>query len=339
MEIELHSGTVEATQEAARLGALEQIDKFAKTIDKTNTAAAYRRDLIGLFEWLVKSKVHADDISGSDLAEFAKTPIVDRKTGELKAPAASTQLRRIAAVRRFYLWARDQGLTSANPEIDKSRRPKVHQNPAAKLGLDRGQVRDLYRSALASGPKAVALVDLLASCGFRISEVVNADVADIKTIRGVQTLTVVGKGDKARTVRLPDHVVHSLDAYLDGRTSGPLFTTSTGNRLGRRGAYDLLCRVADRAGFTTSTGDKLKRNKKRRKAGPPFHPHLLRHTAATSALERGAPLDRVQILLGHASPTTTMQYVKGRDQIDNSAALDAADWYGLDEVDDELVAS
>ena len=52
----------------------------------------------------------------------------------------------------------------------------------------------------------------------------------------------------------------------------------------------------------------------------PLRPHDCRHTAATLALNAGAPIHRVQDLLGHASPTTTQRYVAHRERLENSAA-------------------
>lgn len=64
------------------------------------------------------------------------------------------------------------------------------------------------------------------------------------------------------------------------------------------------------------------------RAGVALHPHLLRHSAATAALDAGAPLDRVQALLGHQSPTVTMRYAQARERLTSSAAYDLARYLG-----------
>jgi integrase/recombinase XerD len=90
-----------------------------------------------------------------------------------------------------------------------------------------------------------------------------------------------------------------------------MFTTLTGRRWDRNGAHDTITRIGQRARIT-------------------LHPHLLRHTA-TLALDAGAPLDRVQDLLGHADPRTTMRYAHARQRLDTSAAYDLARWLAGDQ--------
>jgi integrase/recombinase XerD len=82
--------------------------------------------------------------------------------------------------------------------------------------------------------------------------------------------------------------------------------TRTGRRWSRRDAWETVAAIGRWAGV-----DKL-------------HPHTFRHTAATLMLDAGAPLDRVQTALGHASPATTMGYARARDRRDQSPVYDLA---------------
>lgn len=223
----------------------------------------------------------------------------------------STIARRYAAVRGFYAWARREVPGFAGDiSVARGRAPKVHSDATQKLGLDRDHTREVLKAAEHYGPRAVALVTMLAVCGLRVSEALLADVDDIREQRGHRTVTVMGKGRKPRTVVLPPRVWHAIDTYLDGRESGPIFVTSTGRRMDRQAAHDSIRRIGKRAGVD-------------------LHPHLLRHTAATAALDAGAPLDQVQDLLGHSSPVITKRYVAARQRLDSSAAYAVASW--LDE--------
>lgn len=218
--------------------------------------------------------------------------------------ADATVARKVATLASLYSWARDEGLTDSDP-IPR-RRPKVARDDRHILGLDRDQARALLRSAKAWGPREHAFVVLLVTCGLRVSEALGTDLSDLDEVRGHRVLTVVGKGSKRRTVALPPAAWQALAEYTTGRESGPTFITSSGARWDRVAAARALDRVAQRAEL------------------PHLHPHVLRHTAATLALDAGAPLDRVQALLGHADPRTTMRYVAARERLETSAAYDVA---------------
>ena len=119
-------------------------------------------------------------------------------------------------------------------------------------------------------------------------------------------ISVVGKGDKPRTVPMPPTVVEALETYVGDRAGGPVFVTGTGQRWARRDAWETVVRIGVRAGV------------------PQLHPHTFRHTAVTLMLDAGAPLDRVQAVVGHASPATTMAYARARARTDASPVYDLA---------------
>lgn len=106
----------------------------------------------------------------------------------------------------------------------------------------------LLAAVEADSQRAAALVTLLALNGLRVSEALEADVMDLGTERGIGVLHVRRKGGKRATVALAPRTAGAIDTYLDGRDSGPLFTTSTGGRFDRGGAYRLASRLARQAG-------------------------------------------------------------------------------------------
>jgi len=83
----------------------------------------------------------------------------------------------------------------------------------------------------------------------------------------------------------PPGIGRDLDAYLNGRTHGPLFATTAGNRLDQAAVWRLIRRIA-------AAADRIS-------------PHSARHTAITLALDNGAALHDVQDMAGHADPRTT----------------------------------
>jgi len=82
--------------------------------------------------------------------------------------------------------------------------------------------------------------------------------------------------------------------------------TSTGRRWARGDAWETVARIGTRAGITAP------------------HPHAFRRTAVTLMLDAGVPLDRVQAVVGHASPATTMAYARARVRLDACPVYDLA---------------
>ena len=138
----------------------------------------------------------------------------------------------------------------------------------------------------------LAMIDLLASTGMRVGEMVKLNRADIDFQE--RECIVFGKGDKQRRVYFDARTKIHLMRYLDSRTdSNPaLFVSlqSPHNRLQISGV-EIRLRVL---------GRKLGISK--------VHPHKFRRTLATMAIDKGMPIEQVQRLLGHQSIDTTLQY-------------------------------
>lgn len=268
-----------------------------------STAEAYRRDADQWSTWC--ERVGTDPMSAREGHVTAWIAGL-RRAGRAEATIA----RKLAALASLYSWARRNGMTHADP-LEGVPRPRAHRDDVARLGLDRDQARAVLTTAAGYSPRAHALTALLLFTGVRVSEAINADLDDISDVRGHHVLRVTGKGNRPRTVPLPPPVRHALDVYEGTRAEGPMFTTLSGLRWDRNGAHDTITRIGHRAGIT-------------------LHPHLLRHTATSLALDAGSPLDRVQSLLGHADPRTTMRYAQARERLDTSAAYDLARWLAED---------
>ncbi len=138
-----------------------------------------------------------------------------------------------------------------------------------------------------------AMVEFFYSTGCRLDEVYKLNKQDIDWNRGL--VNVIGKGDKERTVFLNARAKVHLWNYIESRLDKceALFVGSKlpFERLGHRGYQRIFNELGERAGITKSV-----------------HPHLMRHTTATTAVNNGASIQSVQMMLGHTDPATTTLY-------------------------------
>jgi integrase len=149
-------------------------------------------------------------------------------------------------------------------------------------------------------PCDFALVAMLGLLGLRIFEATGADIADLGEEHSHRVLRVCGKGTKVVLIPLPPAVGRAIDRAIGNRTGGPILLNSRGARMDRHAATRRLRRLADIAGVQVATA----------------HPHMLRHTFATTMLDAGMDLRDVQIAARHADPRTTMRYDRARENLD-----------------------
>lgn len=249
---------------------------------------AYRRDLRQYLAFLEGHEPDPDRVSA-----FVRSL---RRRGL----AASSVARKTAAIRGLHRFRVAEGLASEDPTtlLDAPRR--VQSLPKA-LSLDEVlALLDAPDPARPLGRRDVALLEFLYGTGARVSEAVALDLEDVDLDSA--TAVVTGKGDKQRLVPLGTHVVTAVNEYLPDRLSlrrpgadpGALFLNNRGGRLTRQGVWAIVRKAAAAAGIDEDR----------------VSPHVLRHSAATHMVERGADLRTVQELLGHATITTTQVYTR-----------------------------
>jgi integrase/recombinase XerD len=253
-----------------------------------HTVDAYRRDLAQYLTFLDGAASDPGRVTG-----FVKS-LHDRGL------APSSVARKTAAVRGLHRFRVAEGLADQDPTVlmDPAKRPR----PLPKaLTLD--EVMALLETpdlATLGGRRDRAILEFLYATGARVSEAAGLDLADVDLEAG--TAVVTGKGDKQRMVPLGGFAVRAIEDYLPdrltvrtpGRDSGALFLNARGGRLTRQGLWGIVRKAADRAGIPADR----------------VSPHVLRHSAATHMVERGADLRSVQQLLGHATITTTQVYTR-----------------------------
>ena len=226
---------------------------------------------------------------------------------------ARSVARKLSAVRGLYRYLLLDKRIAHDPtlEIDSPRQWKVlpkalsEEETAALIESSRSEVQlpgnavpRRSRIAHALELRDRAMLEVLYAAAVRVSEVVNARVADTKLELGY--MLVRGKGDKERIVPLGAPAQEALRAYLQdgrpvllgpssGKTTAELFLARGGHKLTR----ERIWMIVSRAG---------------RAAGRHASPHMLRHSAATHMVSHGADLRTVQTVLGHADISTTQVY-------------------------------
>ncbi|KHK97509.1 recombinase XerC [Microbacterium mangrovi] len=257
------------------------------------TVRAYRSDLADLEA--CAGDVELGDVTLETLRDWLWQ---DLQRGISRATAA----RRTAAVRGFFGWAADTGLTTSDPSLRLVAPKRGRTLPTvASADAVAGMLEDLAGRAADGDPlllRDLAILELLYAAALRVSELCGLDVEDIDRER--RTLRVTGKGAKERVVPFGGAAARALDAYLvrarpaldNGTTSGrAVFLGPRGGRLGPRTVYAVVSRELSAVVSAETVG-----------------PHALRHSAATHLLEGGADLRAVQEMLGHASLGTTQIY-------------------------------
>ena len=261
-----------------------------------HTIRAYIGDLESLLNHL--ETIGVTDISQLELVHL-RSWLANQ---QVKGGARTTLSRRAVSVRLFTKWAvknkyltKDVAATLATPKGHRTL-PEVLDIADAKTAMDSLATRASEEETPIS-LRDVAMVELLYATGARVAELCGLDVSDIDYDR--QTIRVLGKGNKERTIPLGNPAIKALNVWLkEGRDS--IKNSLSGNAvfLGARG------KRIDQRTVRTVVYNALQAIEGIERMGP----HALRHSAATHLLEGGADLRTVQEILGHASLATTQIY-------------------------------
>lgn len=256
----------------------------------TNTLDAYRRDLEKLLHYLEQSGCDVLDVQLSDLQHFA-AGLHDIGIN------ARSQCRILSGVRSFYRFLQLDGYREDDPtELLES--PVLGEHLPEVLSAD--EVDALENSIDRSkweGQRNRAIIEVLFSCGLRVSELVNLKLSDLYIKE--RYVRVYGKGSKERLVPISQKAIKELRYWFEDRN---LMTIKPGEE-----DYVFLNR---RGGHLTRTMILIMIKQQAEMAGiqKTISPHTLRHSFATALLEGGADLRIIQALLGHESIGTTEIY-------------------------------
>ena len=187
----------------------------------------------------------------------------------------------------FFTWLEDEDYILKSPvrRIHKIKTMKQVKETYSDESLER--LRDNCKTI-----RDLALIDMLASTGMRVGELVKLNRVDVDFVN--RECVVLGKGSKERVVYFDARTKLHLQNYLNSRTDDneALFVSllEPHNRLEIAGVEIMLRKL----------GRSLEINK--------VHPHKFRRTLATRAIDKGMPIEQVQKLLGHQKIDTTMEY-------------------------------
>ncbi len=256
----------------------------------SNTLEAYRRDLRCLLQFLKSKKLSVLDVKLEDLEEFS---------AELHdiGVTARSQARILSGVRSFYRFLLIEDYLQDDPtELLPS--PQVGEYLPEYLSVEEvDRLEEAIDLGKWEGQRNKTIIEVLFSCGLRVTELVNLKMSDI--FEEDKYVRVLGKGNKERLVPISETALRQLHYWYMDRN---LMKIKTGEEdyvfLNRRGAHltrtMILIMIKDAA---KAAGIKKT-----------ISPHTLRHSFATALLKGGADLRIIQALLGHENLGTTEIY-------------------------------
>jgi integrase/recombinase XerD len=249
-----------------------------------HTVAAYRRDLTGLLR---------------DRQTLPDRGVILNHLASLRMTHAPTSvIRAMAATRGFYRFLHAEGIVRDDP-TEGWLGARAEQHLPTVLG--RRTVAELLDAPSEKTPLGLrnrCILNALYATGCRVSEVASLRVSGVLAERGF--LRVLGKGNKGRLVPISVGAFELLDRYIREvrprlyrvrHESDFVFLTRTGRPIDRFRIYRIVRAAALERGLRIACS-----------------PHALRHSFATHMVEGGADLRSIQVLLGHASVSTTQVY-------------------------------
>ena len=255
-----------------------------------NTVVNYVYDVQKLVAYLETNNIAIGPtkVKSSNLLQF-----IYESAKEVKP---SSQSRLLSGLRVFFDFLMVEGLRGSNP-VTLVEPPKI--GFVLPVTLSASEVEKLFTSFDENRPidvRNTAILEMLYSCGLRVSELVNLRCSDLFFDEGL--IKVVGKGNKERFVPIGRIGQESIRRYLAIRADGKkgfsdiLFLNNRGTKLTRNMIFIIVRKGAENA--------RVKKT---------ISPHSLRHSFATHLVENGADISSVQQMLGHSSITTTERYL------------------------------
>lgn len=261
-----------------------------------NTQEAYSHDLTYLMRFLSERDMSPIDVKLDDLEQFAASL-------HEYAIGARSQSRILFGVRSFYRFLTLDGYLEVDPTelLESPILPKHLPTYLSTEEVDR--LEDSIDLESNEGQRNRAIIEVLFSCGLRVSELVNLKLSGLNLKE--HFMRVTGKGDKERLVPMSDRAITELQRWFIDRDrlkvkpgeEDYVFLNRRGHHLTRVMILIMVKRQAKLAGIKKT-----------------ISPHTLRHSFATALLRGGADLRVIQVLLGHANIGTTEIYTHLDDE-------------------------
>ncbi len=258
-----------------------------------NSIDNYSLDVEKLVAFLSKNKNKIDPLS------IEKDTIQEFIYHISKQVNSRSQSRIISGLRSFFNYLVFEDYRETNP-LDLIESPKIGRKLPDTLST--AEIDNLISAIDLSKPQGErnrAIIELLYSCGLRVSELVNLKLSDLFFDEGF--IKVTGKGDKQRFVPIESLTIKYINIYKNGvrnhlkienEYKDTLFLNRRGKQLTRAMIFTIIKQLAEKIGLNKN-----------------ISPHTFRHSFATHLLENGADLRAIQLMLGHESITTTEIYM------------------------------
>ncbi len=271
----------------------ELIDQFIdyywlSTGASKNTLAAYRSDLKIFNKWLAgKSFI---SVNSKHIQDYFS----DRQKNNI---SSSSQARILTCLHSFYQYLSANQLIKKDPTEQLSQ-PKLEKKLPVFLNIQ--EVEKLLEAPSSSslfGQRDRAMLELLYSCGLRVSELINLSYHNINLKE--EFIRIHGKGNKERVLPMGEMAIDYLMKYetnarpmlLKNGQSDSYFLSNRGSAMSRQNFFYIIKAYANQVGIEK-----------------PLSPHSLRHAFATHLVQKGADLRSVQLMLGHSDISSTQLY-------------------------------
>lgn len=287
-----------------------------------NTVKEYSYDLTNFLKFMkkYKLKMKENDFSKIDIididVEFLKSIVLSDlyaymhflSNNSINKPAS--RARKVASIKSFFNYLTKKARVLENNPAQDLDSPKLDKRIPKYLSLDESKkLLDITNSDTNKNhERDYAIITLFLNCGMRLSELISINLKDIKD----ETLTVIGKGNKERTVYLNNACIKAINKYMKVRPTNnvkdkdALFLSERKQRISKRTVQYIVEKNI------------LKANLDPKK----YTTHKLRHTAATLMYKYGnVDIRALQEILGHESISTTEIYT----HIDNEQIKAAVD--------------
>lgn len=284
-----------------------------------NTIKGYSVDLGLFFKFLkaykgLENNIELEKIEEVEISDLGDNFIKDITLSDIYAflsflekvrnNSAYARARKVATLKSFFKFLNSKiKLIDENPTVELES-PKINKRHPVYLTLDQSitvlnsmdkENKNYYRD--------YCILTLFLNCGMRLSELCNIEIEKIKG----DTLTIIGKGNKERTVYLNEASIAAIENYLKNRNDSKateeakkyLFLSSKYRPINKRSVEILVKKHIENAGFKDQK----------------YTPHKLRHTAATLMYKYGnVDIRSLQNILGHENISTTQIYTHVDDE-------------------------
>lgn len=275
------------------------------------TRKEYEYDLVLAFRFLKAvqedlpiSEIHTIDISDITISWIKELSLEDlylfMEYCEIhRQNTAATRARKVATLKAFFKYLKGKRRLIDENIAEELETPKLGKRKPVYLNMEEAEVFIHSIEKRAYSKRDFCMMMFLLNLGIRVTELCFLNVSSIQG----RKVTVIGKGNKERTVYLNDACFTALNNYLPERPhfkgSGdePLFVSQKGTRFTRQTVAKIVKQINNAA---------LQKEK--------LTPHKLRHTSATMMYKAGADIRSLQHILGHSSVATTQIYTHIEDE-------------------------